>query len=188
MWPDVKIVHGKARHSQSQGSVERANQDIENMLSTWMETNQLSKWSEGLRFIQAMKNRAYHEGNKCSPYEAMFGCPMKMGLATSAIHSNMIRVIRFEEDLEKLLHSHDNMEQNNDVENAIEQDNEESIVENESEGVKLKVKKDFSYIAVPPLSLQCFAVISELFFMGSLPLTSLIVSPAEPAMGMKKHS
>ncbi|XP_008189564.1 SCAN domain-containing protein 3-like, partial [Acyrthosiphon pisum] len=29
MWPEVKIVHGKARHSQSQGSVERANQDIE---------------------------------------------------------------------------------------------------------------------------------------------------------------
>jgi transposase InsO family protein len=28
MWKDVKIVHGKARHSQTQGSVERANQDI----------------------------------------------------------------------------------------------------------------------------------------------------------------
>ncbi|XP_023214099.1 KRAB-A domain-containing protein 2-like [Centruroides sculpturatus] len=120
--------------SQSQGSVERANQDIENMLSTWMETNQLLKWSEGLRFIQAMKNRAYHEGIKCSPYEAMFGCPMKMGLATSAIPNDMIRVIRSEEDLEKLLHSRDNMEQNNDIENAIEQDKEESIVENKSEG------------------------------------------------------
>ncbi|XP_023239475.1 KRAB-A domain-containing protein 2-like [Centruroides sculpturatus] len=141
MWPDVKIVHGKARHGQSQGSAERANQDIENMLSTWMETNQLSKWSEDLRFIQAMKNRAYHEGIKCSPYETMFGCPMIMDLAASAIPSDMIRVIRSEEDLEKLLHLHDNMEQNNDVENAIEQDKEESIVENESEGVKLKVKK-----------------------------------------------
>jgi hypothetical protein len=39
MWPEVKIVHGKARHSQSQGSVERANQDIESMIATWMETN-----------------------------------------------------------------------------------------------------------------------------------------------------
>lgn len=85
MWPDFKIVHGKPRHSQSQGSVERANQDIENILSTWMETNQLSKWSEGLKFIQAMKNRAYHEGIKCSPYEAMFGSQMKVGIATSAI-------------------------------------------------------------------------------------------------------
>jgi transposase InsO family protein len=27
-WPGCKIVHGKARHSQSQGSVERCNRDI----------------------------------------------------------------------------------------------------------------------------------------------------------------
>ena len=30
MWPELQIVHGKPRHSQSQGSVERANQDVEN--------------------------------------------------------------------------------------------------------------------------------------------------------------
>ncbi|XP_023234229.1 KRAB-A domain-containing protein 2-like [Centruroides sculpturatus] len=134
MWLDVKIVHGKARHSQNQGSVEPTNQDIENILSTWMETNQLSKWSEGLRSIQAMKNRAYHKRIKCLPYEAMFGCPMKMGLATLAIPSDMINVIRFEKYLEKLLHSCDNAEQNNDIENAIEQDKEGNIVENETEG------------------------------------------------------
>jgi hypothetical protein len=45
MWPQVKIVHGKARHSQSQGSVERANQDIESMIAIWMETNDNAKWS-----------------------------------------------------------------------------------------------------------------------------------------------
>ncbi|XP_023223965.1 uncharacterized protein LOC111625151 [Centruroides sculpturatus] len=81
-----------------------------------------------------MKNRAYHEGMKCSPYEAMFGCSMKISLATSAIPSDMIRVIRCQEDLEKLLHSHDNTEQNNNIENAIEEDKEESNVQNESEG------------------------------------------------------
>lgn len=27
-WPVCKIVHGKPRHSQSQGSVERANRDV----------------------------------------------------------------------------------------------------------------------------------------------------------------
>jgi len=34
MWNDIKIVHSKLRHSESQGAVERANQDIENMLAT----------------------------------------------------------------------------------------------------------------------------------------------------------
>lgn len=130
MWSDVTIVHGKPRHSQSQGSVERANQDIENMLSTWMETNQITKWSEGLKFIQAMKNRAYHEGIKCSPYEALFGSPMKMGIATSAIPKDMIGLLKSEEDLENVLHSRKN------VENKIEQDKENNVVGNESEGIK----------------------------------------------------
>jgi IS30 family transposase len=29
LWPECKLVHGKPRHSQSQGSVERTNRDIE---------------------------------------------------------------------------------------------------------------------------------------------------------------
>ena len=52
MWDIAKIVHGKPRHSQSQGSVERANQDVEKMLATWMEQNETNNWPEGLRFIQ----------------------------------------------------------------------------------------------------------------------------------------
>lgn len=57
IWPGLQIVHGKPRHSQSQGSVERANQDIQNMLMTWMVTKNCDQWSEGLRFVQFMKNR-----------------------------------------------------------------------------------------------------------------------------------
>lgn len=52
MWPELKIVHGKPRHSQSQGSVEQANQDIENMLTTWMQDEKNRQWSRGHRFIQ----------------------------------------------------------------------------------------------------------------------------------------
>ena len=39
IWDGLKIVHGKRRHSQSQGSVERANRDIEDMLMTWLQSN-----------------------------------------------------------------------------------------------------------------------------------------------------
>jgi len=35
----LRIVHGKPHHSENQGSVERANQDIQNMLINWMQTN-----------------------------------------------------------------------------------------------------------------------------------------------------
>ena len=37
MWPKLKIIHGKPRQNQSQGSIERANQDIQNMLTTSMQ-------------------------------------------------------------------------------------------------------------------------------------------------------
>jgi hypothetical protein len=73
------------------------------MLATWMETNNTTKWSEGLRFVQAMKNRAYHERTKCSPYEAMFGVPVKLGIADSVLPRNVTVNMTTEEDLEKVI-------------------------------------------------------------------------------------
>ena len=32
LWPGMSIIHGKTRHSQSQGSVERVNGDVKHML------------------------------------------------------------------------------------------------------------------------------------------------------------
>jgi hypothetical protein len=40
---NVKIVHSKQCHSQSQRSSEHSNQDVENIISTWMETDQTKK-------------------------------------------------------------------------------------------------------------------------------------------------
>ena len=37
--------------AQYQGSVERASQDIENMLNTGLEDNKTKKWPEGLHFV-----------------------------------------------------------------------------------------------------------------------------------------
>jgi hypothetical protein len=34
-----KIVHGRPRHPQSQGSVERVNVDVKEMLATWLSEN-----------------------------------------------------------------------------------------------------------------------------------------------------
>lgn len=39
VWPQLHIVHGRPRYPQSQGSVERSNQDVENMLRAWMRDN-----------------------------------------------------------------------------------------------------------------------------------------------------
>lgn len=52
LWPETRIAHGKPRHSQSQGSVERANRDVQDLLYAWMKDNKTNKWHEGLRFVQ----------------------------------------------------------------------------------------------------------------------------------------
>lgn len=102
-WPEVKLVHGKPRHSQSQGSVERANQDVEKMLASWMQDNNTTNWSKGLAFVQFMKNRALHSGIKQSPYRAMFGIEPRVGLSTSSLPSEIIAKIADEEDLQKVI-------------------------------------------------------------------------------------
>ena len=113
MWDGLKIVHGKPRHSQTQGSVERANRDIEDMLITWLQSKSTTHWGDGLRFIQVIKNRAYQEGIKCSPYEAIFGQPMKVGLKTSNLPDDAIDDIFAKEELEKIISGQDGDEQNN---------------------------------------------------------------------------
>ena len=54
LWPHCKIVHGRPRHPQSQGSVERANADVENMIRAWMIDNNSTNWSRGCFEIQVI--------------------------------------------------------------------------------------------------------------------------------------
>ena len=89
MWPGMKLVHGNPRHSQSQGSFERPNQDVADMLVAWMSDNNTKTWSEGLRFIQSKKNRALYSGIKTRPYEAMFGTAQRIGLGDSPLTEDM---------------------------------------------------------------------------------------------------
>ena len=70
MWNGLHIVHGRPRHPQSQGSVERSNHDAKQLLgiliitrsafnfvfvsldlATWIRENSCKKWSQGLRFV-----------------------------------------------------------------------------------------------------------------------------------------
>ena len=68
----LKSVHGRPRQSQNQRSVEQINRDREDMLTVWLLSISTTQ-DDRLGFVQVMKHRAYHEGIKCLPYEAMFG-------------------------------------------------------------------------------------------------------------------
>ena len=81
MWTDVVIVHGRPRHPQSQGSVERANQDVEIMLGNWMTEHNGKNWVLGLHFVQLAKNTRNHTGVRSSPYTLQYGQTCRHGIA-----------------------------------------------------------------------------------------------------------
>jgi hypothetical protein len=72
-WPGLTLVNGKPRKPTSQGSVERCNGDVENMLKKHMVDHETTKWAAALPRIMFLKNTALNRGIGMSPYEMMFG-------------------------------------------------------------------------------------------------------------------
>ncbi|CAC5421894.1 SCAN domain-containing protein 3,KRAB-A domain-containing protein 2 [Mytilus coruscus] len=122
MWVDCTTVHGKPRHPQSQGSVERGNADIKDMLVIWMRENNSKKWNIGLKFVQFEKN-SHHSGINRSPYKAMFGCDAKIGLSSSSLPQEILGSLQTEEDLIQHFQSSDKPDEiSNDKPNELSSD------------------------------------------------------------------
>ncbi|CAG8682213.1 7422_t:CDS:2, partial [Gigaspora rosea] len=69
----IKIIHGRPRHPQSQGSVERGNEILKNKLSYWLDETKNNNWPLGLNHVIFAMNNSYCHGINTSPYEAVFG-------------------------------------------------------------------------------------------------------------------
>jgi hypothetical protein len=105
LWPELVIVHGKPRHPQSQGSVERANYDIKDMLVAWMSENDTADWTVGVKFVQFRKNSSFNAGIKQSPYATLFGIEARIGLTSSSLPHDVIQKLQTEDDLLAILSS-----------------------------------------------------------------------------------
>ena len=110
------------------------------MLMTWLQSNSTTHWGDGLRFIQVMKNRAYEEGIKCSPCEAMFGQPMKNGLKTSNLLDDANDDIFTEEELENIISGQDGDKQNDPTEDPTVEETDLPDI-NDAEGSVLESRK-----------------------------------------------
>ena len=102
-WPGLKMVHGKPRHSQSQGSVERGNRDIEALLATAMATQKTKHWAGLLPMIQLQKNSRYHSGIGRSPLQALTGRSPSFGLEGLNLPDEVTDLLQTEEDLQRAL-------------------------------------------------------------------------------------
>lgn len=129
-WPACKIINGRPRHPQSQGSVERSNQDVENMLRAWLSDNNTQNWSLGCYFVQWHKNSSFHRIIGRSPYKALFGVDFQVGLYSSSLPHETIKSISTEEDLEDMIkeNSVNSLEESdiivNNIPNETEPDSE----------------------------------------------------------------
>jgi predicted secreted protein len=72
LWPRTKIVRGRPRHPQSQGSVERGNAILKTKLAKWMEYNRNKRWTEGLPVVTHAMNVSVCRVTNCTPYELVF--------------------------------------------------------------------------------------------------------------------
>ena len=71
-WPSTKIIHGKPRHPESQGSVERANREVKNGLASKMRDNSNDLcWVKYLKRVQFEKNTTFHSTVGMTPYDRL---------------------------------------------------------------------------------------------------------------------
>jgi hypothetical protein len=73
LWPSLKLIHGRVRHLQSQGMVEKGNFLLEKKLGAWMEQNKSKSWTVGLNYIIFVMNSSICRATNKSPYEVVFG-------------------------------------------------------------------------------------------------------------------
>ncbi|XP_037801956.1 KRAB-A domain-containing protein 2-like [Penaeus monodon] len=118
IWPKLVLIHGKPQHPRSQGSMERANVDIKDMLVAWMGDNDTMDWSIGIKFVQFQKNSSFYAGICRSPYATMFGCKAKVGLTSSSLPDEVIKRMQCEDDLLAVLTTGQNGEEPGPVPSA----------------------------------------------------------------------
>ncbi|KAL8559024.1 hypothetical protein ACOMHN_039779 [Nucella lapillus] len=103
IWPRLTIVHRSPRQPQSQGSVERSNADVKQMLTAWAIDNDTTKSTEGLRFMQLQKNSSPHRNlNNRTPLEVFCGRKKTSGLERTRPKEVFARLEK-EEDLLEVL-------------------------------------------------------------------------------------
>ena len=99
-WPECKIIHGKPRHPQSQGSVERVNREIKKVLGSLMRKNNDQCWIKYVNTTQYSINTSPHSTleNK-TPYRVLFGRDPVGGLESFGIPEEIAVDVTTEQEI-----------------------------------------------------------------------------------------
>ncbi|XP_047496314.1 KRAB-A domain-containing protein 2-like [Penaeus chinensis] len=125
MWPECQTTT-----SQSQGSVEHANRDIEAILACWMKDNNSTQWSKELLFVQWKKNTRFHSSIGSTPYEAMSGQKARLGVDVTSVPEEVLDGMQTEEQLAEALGIVNEVTDTEEEETGVEEQEEPSAVIN----------------------------------------------------------
>ena len=104
----MKLVRGRSRYPQSQGSVEAANKEIKRMLGTYRRENNTTHWAhQGLSMVQFQKNSSYHQSLKMTPCEALYGKKASQGLYSTGLEPSTFHQFVSEDDLNDYFEAQD---------------------------------------------------------------------------------
>jgi len=142
LYPDCVIVRGRPRHPQTQGSVERGNQDIHYLVGNWMKRFDSSAWSVGIYIVAQQKNDRYHRLISKSPYVLLYGQKPRVKMNELPNDLDLCKKLQTEGELEELM-GVDNLvkgyKEKDDVEFIDEEpDDEEVLISGLQKSVILK--------------------------------------------------
>ena len=98
------MVHlTSSSHPQSQGSVEKGNDEVHRQLVSWMCDNNSTTWTLCWHFVQFQKNSFHHSRLSMSQCEAVYWKPAGVGLTSSSLSKEVLYMISTEEDLQAIM-------------------------------------------------------------------------------------
>jgi hypothetical protein len=99
LWPGTKLIHGKARHSQSQGGVERLNRTVQEKLGKWMVDSKSKAWSIGCKVVKWQVNSSFSASIGASPYYVTYGQEPRASLAHLPLSRELMATLQTEAQL-----------------------------------------------------------------------------------------
>ena len=102
LWPNCCMVRGSARHSKSNGGVERVNRTMEEKLGAWMRETGNSNWSIGCHLMMWCYNTQMHRTVDDVPYNLLFGHMPHVGIFDLPLANELIKTLATEVQLNRV--------------------------------------------------------------------------------------
>ena len=96
--PGTIMVHGKARHSESQGYIENRNKVAINFLTKWCLQNNTAYYWMGIPAMRYHINARTNRGNKMSPFEYLYGVKPTAGISSLPLQKKVLLALKTEEE------------------------------------------------------------------------------------------